>query len=99
MEAKKKGLVLYPISFGRAQALEGIVSIAKYGTRKAAKKKSGRGPGRPKGSKNKPKFGALSPSSAVSLDSLDALVNTIKTLEQERNEAVATLDRIRAMLG
>lgn len=98
--AKKKGLVLYPISYGRAKALEGLVPVAKYGTGKAKRAKSGRGPGRPKGSKNKPKPGALRASAAsVSIDSIDDLVRTVKNMERERNDAMATLDRIRALLG
>ncbi len=50
--AKKKRITLYPISFGRAQALEGIVKVRPRGAKKGATAKT-RGPGRPKGSKNK----------------------------------------------
>ena len=56
--AEKKRITLYPISYGRAQALEGIVKSRPYGSKKKAAKKAGkRGPGRPNGSKNKPKRG------------------------------------------
>ena len=72
--AAKKGLVLYPIVYGRAKAALGLVKVAKYGQGKAAQKKrtatkavatrsvtrkpGRRGPGRPKGSKNKPRMSA-----------------------------------------
>ena len=51
--AAKKRLKLYPISYGRAQSLEGIVKTAKYGAskKKRAKQKAvmKRRPGRPRG--------------------------------------------------
>lgn len=45
--AEKKGLVIYPIMYGRAQALLGIVKSSPRGSKKKAAAKSGRGPGRP----------------------------------------------------
>ena len=51
--AKKKKIVLWPISYGRALALEGLVKSKP----KKAKKKTGKKRGRPVGSKNKPKRG------------------------------------------
>jgi len=107
--AAEKKLVLYPVSYGRAQALEGLVKVAKYGTKKKAKasgrgpgrpkgsknkaKASGRGPGRPKGSKNKPRLPAR-----TRIDSIDDLVGTIKNLQQERDRAVDALEKIRNLL-
>src|SRR5262245_52805263 len=50
--AAKKKLKVYPIMFGRAQALLGIVKMAPRGQGKMARKKAGlppkRGPGRPR---------------------------------------------------
>ena len=52
--ATKKGLVIYPITYGRAKALLGLVPMAKYGQSKKARAKAAqsgapkRGPGRPK---------------------------------------------------
>src|SRR5436190_16143214 len=50
--AAKKGLTLYPITFGRAKALLGLVPSAKRGEAKAAREKAAgepkRGPGRPR---------------------------------------------------
>lgn len=54
--AEKKGLVIYPIMYGRAQALLGIVKSSPRGSKKKAgttrrgpgrPPKTGRGPGRP----------------------------------------------------
>jgi hypothetical protein len=45
--AEKKGLLIYPIMYGRAQALLGIVKSSPRGSKKKAAAKSGRGPGRP----------------------------------------------------
>ncbi|MCA8957475.1 MAG: hypothetical protein KDC87_15485 [Planctomycetes bacterium] len=94
--AKKRKLTLYPISYGRAQALEGIVKVAKYGSKKKEAKRAGkaaagatRGRGRPRGSKSKVSSG---------LESIDGLVQTVKNLQAERDDAVRLLDRIRALL-
>lgn len=53
--AKKKGLTLYPISYGRAKALLGLVKTSKRGTGRFARAKAAaaggevkRGPGRPR---------------------------------------------------
>ena len=103
--ATKKGLTLYPISYGRAKALEGLVAVAPYGTKKK-KVKSGRGPGRPKGSKNKKKTGVVSPGrgpgrprKTTGLEGIDGLVQTIQNLQRERDDAQAMLEKIRALLG
>ena len=48
--ADKKRLVVYPVMYGRAKLLLGMV---KPGKKKATKQVGKRGPGRPKGSKNK----------------------------------------------
>ena len=91
--AKAEDLVLYPVSFGRAQALEGLVKVAKYGTKKRSAKVPGRGPGRPKGSKGKRRRGA-----AAGLSSVDGLVETIQNLQDERDRAMDAIEKIRARL-
>ena len=97
--AKKKRITLYPISFGRAQALEGIVKVRPYGSKKKAKATTKkRGPGRPKGSKNKRGPGRP-PKSRTGLDSIENLVSTLKTLQRERDDAVRALDKIRSLLA
>lgn len=91
--AKKKRLTLYPISYGRAQALEGIVKISAYGSKKKKKAKSKRGPGRPKGSKNKR---TRSRSGGLGLENL---VSTIQNLQRERDQAVDMVAQIRRIIG
>lgn len=46
--AKKKGHTVYPISYGRAKLLLGLVKSKKGGKRKAAAAAPKRGPGRPR---------------------------------------------------
>ena len=95
--AAKKRIKLYPISYGRAQALEGIIKMAKRGEGKAkkkaaAKKKTGRGPGRPKGSRNKPR-------GRIDTSSLEGLVSHLQSLQTDRDQAVRKLDQIRKLLA
>jgi len=93
---KKKGLVIYPIVYGRAKALEGLVKVAPYGSKK--KKKSGRGPGRPKGSKNKRT--ATSPHSvATAMDSLESVIAAMRKSNQERERYQKALRKISDILG
>ena len=97
--AKKKKITLYAISYGRAQALEGIVKSRPYGaTRKA--KKSTRGPGRPKGSKNKVKRcpGRPRKSTILGGDAVSELMSSIKNMQRERDDAVRILEKIRRLL-
>ena len=109
--AKKKRLTLYPISYGRAQALEGIVKSKPYGSSKKAKKTAAkRGPGRPKGSKNKKrgpgrpkgsknKRGPGRPRKSSEHLALTSLVDTLKNLQRERNDAIKVLHKIRELVG
>jgi hypothetical protein len=111
--AEKKKIMIYPITYGRAKALEGLVKVAAYGASKKSSKKSGakrgpgrpkgsknkRGPGRPKGSKNKRGPGRPRTSSMTGLDSIENLVSTIKTLQRERDDAVNAVDKIRFLLA
>ena len=65
--AEKKGLTVYPITYGRAKALLGLVPSAKRGEGKAARASAGltpkRGPGRPRkdGSPAQPRTGKRGP--------------------------------------
>ena len=99
--AAKKKLTLYPISYGRAKALEGLVKVSPYGSKKKNKttgvKK--RGPGRPKGSKNKrgPGRPKMAPK-ATGSDSIENLVSTIQGLQRERDDALLAIEQIRRLL-
>ena len=107
--AKKKKITLYAISYGRAQALEGIVKSRPYGANRKAKKStrgpgrpkgSTRGPGRPKGSKNKVKRGPGRPRKSAILggEAVNELMSSIKNMQRERDDAVRILEKIRRLL-
>ncbi len=105
--AAKKKLKIYPIMFGRAQALLGIVKAAPRGQGKAAKAKAAkaapaapaapiagapvkRGPGRPR--KN--------PIAAPAFDNtLEGIVNAVKSSEQAKARYHAALSKIQAILA
>ena len=91
--AKKKRITLYAISYGRALALEGLV---KSKPRKTTAKK--RGPGRPKGSKMKRGPGRPR-KSATDLGPINDLVATITNLQQDRDQALAIIDKIRRLVN
>ncbi|MBZ0154185.1 MAG: hypothetical protein K8J09_21885 [Planctomycetes bacterium] len=97
--AAKKKLKIYPIMFGRAQTLVGIVKAAPRGQGKAARAKAKaagvapvaampkRGPGRPPKQKS------------TTFDSLEGIVNAVKSSEQAKNRYRAALERIQAILA
>jgi hypothetical protein len=100
--AKKKGLKIYPIMYGRAQALLNLVPTSPRGSKKkAAKKKaarraattttrsatSGARRGRPPG---RPR--------AASGDTLESIVDHVRGLEQERDMYRDALERLRDVL-
>ena len=94
--AAKKGLKLAPISYGRSQALEGIVKARPAGTAKKNLKARKRGPGRPRGSKNrKASVGSVR---STGVDSIDRLIGTVQTLQRERDDAVEAVAKIRDLL-
>lgn len=93
--AAKKKLKVFPIMFGRAQAMLGIVKQAKRGKGKAAKAKAKavkatpakRGPGRPR--KN----------AAPALDgSLESIVAAVKSSERDKARYRGALEKIQAIL-
>ena len=88
--AAKKRLKMYPIMFGRAQLLLGIV--------KPKKKKAGkRGPGRPKGSKNK--RGPGRPRKIVSAaDAVRDLLGSLRQQEQDNAALRGALTKIRELI-
>src|SRR5262245_24209463 len=58
--AARKGMTLYPITYGRAKGLLGLVPVAKRGTGKTARGKAAaarRGPGRPRKDGSAPRRG------------------------------------------
>jgi hypothetical protein len=94
--AAKKKLKVYPIMFGRAQTLVGIVKMAPRGQGKMAKAKAKaanagqpkRGPGRP------PK------AARASFDgSLESIVAVVKNSEQAKASYRTALERIQTILA
>lgn len=93
--AAKKRLKIYPIMFGRAQALLGIVKSSPRGQGKAAMaKRKGpspagrRGPGRPR--KN----------AAIGFDgTLEGIVTAVKTSEQAKARYRSALEKIQTILA
>ena len=96
-KAEAKGFTVYPVMFGRAKASLGLVKTAPRGSKK--KGPARRGPGRPKGSKNKVKRGPGRPRKNVASPDLGDLVSMVKELQRERDEAVAKLERIRHLIA
>ncbi|MBX3462566.1 MAG: hypothetical protein KF830_05315 [Planctomycetes bacterium] len=96
--AAKKRLKIYPIMFGRAQALLGIVKSAPRGQGKAARAKQapkapkapkGRGPGRPRK--------AAAPSGFEG--SLEGIVMAVKSSEQAKTRYRSALEKIQSILA
>ena len=104
--ADKKKLVIYPIMYGRAKLLLGLV---KPGKKKAAKKAAKRAPGRPKGSKNKKRPGRPKkavrrgpgrPRKAVSAtDALQGLVAGMKGTERDNAHLRGTLEKVAELIS
>lgn len=98
--ASKKKLEIYPIMFGRAQTLLGIVKAAPRGQGKAAKAKkqaakaapapvAKRGPGRPPKAAAAPAFDGT----------LDSIVAAVKSSEHTRARYRGALEKIHAILA
>lgn len=94
--AAKKGLTVYPIMWGRAQAALGIVKSKPRGQAKAAKAAKAaktmpigkRGPGRPR--KN----------ASTGLDgTIESIVAAVKSGEQEKARYRSALEKIQALLA
>lgn len=89
--AVKKGVTVFPIVYGRAKALLGLVPTAPRGSGKRAKKKKAaeakragttrRGSGRPRTSSN-------------ALDTLGTLVTAMKKSDQDRERYKRALEKI-----
>ena len=91
--AAKKRLKIFPIMFGRAQALLGIVKSAPRGQGKMARKSRGesvakRGPGRPRKSTLSGFDGTL-----------DGIVAAVKSSEQAKAKYRGALERIQSILA
>ena len=99
--AAKKKMTIYPIVYGRAQALLGIVKLTPRGQGKTARAKAAvsnkaaggpllmpRGPGRP----------ARASGPAPDLSSLEGIIQVVKTTQVERDRYRNALERISGIL-
>ena len=103
--AAKKGLTLYPITYGRAKGLLGLVPVAKRGTGKAARatmaRAGKRGPGRPRKDGSPPRRGPGRPRKFASFERrgpgrprkhaspLDSLDTLVDAMRQSERRAAA----------
>lgn len=88
--ADAKKLKVYPIMFGRAQALLGLVKSKPRGQGKAAQAKAmKRGPGRP------PK----SSTAGIDTSSLDGIIAAVKHSEAAKSRYRSALEKIQTILA
>jgi hypothetical protein len=85
---------IYPIMYGRAKALLGLVKVRPRGS--SAAKKPGR-PGRP--GRKPGRRGPGRPRKSLAAGSLVGLIEGVKQVERERDVLRTTLDRVRALLA
>lgn len=110
--AEKKGLTLYPITYGRAKALLGLVPTAKRGEGKARLAKVAaegapkRGPGRPRKDATMAAPAATAPrgpgrprKQVSALDSLDALVASMRQTEASRDRLHTALQNAAELIA
>jgi len=98
----KKKLKLYPIVYGRAQALLGIVKLSPRGSGKAAKAaKAANAPKAAKAVVGGKKRGRPRKNAGASVDtsSLEGIIAAVKTLQDERERLHGTLGKIQAILS
>lgn len=87
--AKKRGYTIYPIQYGRAQALLGIV--------KPGKKKAAGRSGRPKRTATTLRS-APARSGKGTLDNLEGLIGGLKDIQRDRDQLRTTLEKIRDLV-
>lgn len=104
--AEAKKFTIYPIMYGRAQAMVGIVKAKKRGEGKAAKAKAAaaapapavmgapkkRGPGRP------PKS-SYAAAAGIDMSSFDGIISAVRSSEQAKARYRAALEKIQSILG
>ena len=94
--AVKKGITVFPIVFGRAKALLGLVPTSPRGTGKSAKRKKALAAKRASASRR----GTGQPRKAANaLDTLGTLVSAMKKSEQDRERYKKALEKISKIIG
>lgn len=92
--AKKRGYDIYPIMYGRAQAMLGIVKVAPRGQGKKAAATTARRPGRPPGKRGP----GRPPRSTGAGGSIDDVITALKEGDRERDRYRRALEQIRGIL-
>ncbi|MEM7204626.1 MAG: hypothetical protein AAF628_30490 [Planctomycetota bacterium] len=99
--ADKQGLPVYPIMYGRAKALLGLVKVSPRGKGKkaTARKATGRGPGRPRKVTGRgPGRPPRSAAAAAPLDAIRDLVSNMRDTERANEDLRRTLEKIRELI-
>lgn len=99
--ADKKKLAVFPIMFGRAQAVLGYVKVSPRGEGKAAQARAARNTGADAGAppmKRGPGRPRKQPIAAMDTGSLDGIIAAVKTSQQEKDRYRAALEKIQQVL-
>lgn len=97
--AAKKKLKIYPIMFGRAQALLGYVKMAPRGQGKMARAKAAKAAGSGQPVKRGPGRPPKSASSIAFAGTLEGIVAAVKGSEQAKARYRAALEKIQGILA
>ena len=95
--AESRRLTIYPIMYGRAQAMLGLVKMAPRGSGKKAKAAAARAGAAPTANGRRRRRGAAA-SGGDPLDALRNLVSNVRTTERTNEDLRSTLERIRQMI-
>ena len=109
--ADEKGLAVYPIMYGRAQALLGYVPMKPRGQGKAAVAKAAKAAPAPaavapiagapvkRGPGRPPKSSYVTAAPSMDLSSLDGIINAVRSSESAKARYRTALEKIQAILG
>lgn len=110
--AEEKGLVIYPIMYGRAQALLGYVKMKPRGQGKAAVAKAAKAAGSEpvvaaaaapapvkRGPGRPPKVAKVNTGGGIDVSSLDGIISAVRSSEQAKTRYRGALEKIQSILG
>lgn len=107
--AESKKLTIYPIMYGRAQALIGIVKAKPRGQGKVAQAKAGASAPAAapapaaampkKRGPGRPPKSSYAVSAGIDMSSFDGIISAVRSSEQAKTRYRAALEKIQAILG
>ncbi|MBK9129575.1 MAG: hypothetical protein IPM13_17580 [Phycisphaerales bacterium] len=98
--AGKRGMKIYPIMYGRAKALLGLVPVKPRGEGKARVAKAAAAARAATGTRSTPaKRGPGRPPKTAAMGSLEAVIAALRDGERERDRYRRALEQIRHILG